>query len=123
MPGGDDANGEILEGKEAMPHDKSCPKNDNFGLWVLVARKKKFSSDIGKVNAQPSFFGYQGPSKSSPSQTISPTRPKFVYSVAEKSNGTCNHVTPSANHTNPFNGGDQSRLTQHHAPSKDHSRG
>lgn len=58
MPSRDDAYGEILEGKEAMLHNKSYPKNDNFWLWVLVARKKKPSRDLGKETTQPSSYGH-----------------------------------------------------------------
>nr|POE84107.1 hypothetical protein CFP56_65319 [Quercus suber] len=112
MAGRDDANGEILKGKEATPFDKSYPKNDNFGPWVLVAQKKKFSRDFGTETAQPSYFGHQGPSKDGPNQTLSPTRPKFVLSEAERSDGVRDHVThtasrdPFADRTIPFNGED-----------------
>ena len=128
MAGGDDANGEILKGKEAMPLDKSNPKSDNFEPWVLVARKKKFSKDFGKEVTQPSSFGHQGPSKTGLSQTLSPPRPKVVLSKAERSDGMHDHMThtasngPFTDRTTPLNGEDQSRLTQHHAPSKAHIR-
>lgn len=129
MPGGDDTNEENLEGKEATPHDKSCPINADFGPWVLVTRKKKISRDLGKETTQLSSYGHQGPSKVGPSQSSSPTRPSFVHPEAERSGGTRAHVTQSAfrgsfaDRASSVNGEDQSKLTHHHAPSKSHSRG
>lgn len=84
---------------------------------------------MGKETTQPSSYGHQGPSKSGPSQTMSPTHPKVMLLKVERSDGSRDHVTytalkgPFADRTAYLNGEDQSKLTQHHAPSKGHTRG
>nr|XP_023870400.1 uncharacterized protein LOC111983002 [Quercus suber]POE88813.1 uncharacterized protein CFP56_25259 [Quercus suber] len=61
--GGDDANGENLEGKKSTPNDKSYPTKENFGSWVLVARKKKVNKDFRKDTTQLSLYGHLSPLK------------------------------------------------------------
>ena len=124
---GDDANGENLEGKKSTPNDKSYPTKENFGSWVLVARKKKVNKDFGKDKL--SSYGHLSPFKPGPSQTKSLTRSGFAYLKTEKRSRSHNHMTlptPNAllaNHTISITGEDQPNLTQHHMSSKSHTCG